>query len=170
MTFANPALDVDSLPSARDIELKPLDPRYPKEVLFQNAMIWGILILLSLIPSLIVAKPPALKIWLLLLPLVWLTAGVLFSALAAKMAAAKKMALRDHDIVFRSGLWWHKTVLLPRNRVQHIELSSGPLQRKFGLASLKFYTAGGAAVDLQIDGLSHEQARSLRDHVMQQNL
>ena len=86
------------------------------------------------------------------------------------MAAAKKMALRDHDIAFRSGLWWHKTVLLPRNRVQHIELSSGPLQRKFGLASLKFYTAGGAAVDLQIDGLSHEQAQSLRDHVMQQNL
>ncbi len=170
MTFANLALDIDALPSARDIDLKPLDPRYRKEVLTQSLLIWGVLLLISFIPSVIVAKPPEVKTRLLLLPVIMTTATVLFTVLAVKMAAAKRMALRDHDIVFRSGLWWRKTVLLPRNRVQHIELSSGPLQRKFGLASLKFYTAGGAAVDLQIDGLSQEHARSLRDHVMQQNL
>lgn len=166
MTFVNLPVELDTLPRAQDLDLKPLDPRYPKEVLVQHLITWGILTLIALVPYIIVAKPPGLRRVLINLPLVFLLLGIVFSTLAVAMAKAKMMALRDHDVVFRSGIWWRKTIMLPRNRVQHIELSSGPLQRKFGLASLKFYTAGGAAIDLQIDGLSQQQARDLRDHVM----
>ncbi|MFK7957873.1 MAG: PH domain-containing protein [Lysobacterales bacterium] len=169
MTFSNLALDLDSLPQAQDLELKNLDPRYPKEVRTQHAITWAVLTLIAAIPVIIVIKPPGLRSFLWLLPTLLAVLGIAFTTLATNMAKAKKMALRDHDIIFLSGIWWKKTVMLPRNRVQHIELSSGPLQRKFGLASLKFYTAGGAAVDLQIDGLSRDQAKDLRDHVMQQH-
>ena len=65
------------------------------------------------------------------------------------------------------GRRWRKTVLLPFNRVQHAEVSSGPLQRKFGLASLKFFTAGGSSVDLKIDGLMKERAEEIRSFIME---
>ncbi len=169
MTFNNLALDLNTLPRAQDLELFNLDPQYPREVRTQHAITWVVLTFIAAIPLVIVVKPPGLRAFLWLLPLSFAVLGLVFTTLATKMAQAKKMALRDHDIIFLSGIWWQKTVMLPRNRVQHIELSSGPLQRKFGLASLKFYTAGGAAVDLQIDGLSRDQAKDLRDHVMQQH-
>jgi membrane protein YdbS with pleckstrin-like domain len=51
--------------------------------------------------------------------------------------------------------------------VQHAEVSSGPLQRKYGLASLKFFTAGGSSVDLKIDGLSKERAEEIRSFIME---
>ncbi len=46
--------------------------------------------------------------------------------------------------------------------MQHVEVSSGPLQRKFGLATVKFFTAGGSSVDLKVDGLSTERAEQMR--------
>ena len=67
---------------------------------------------------------------------------------------------------FVRGVFFRKTIVLPFNRVQHAHLSSGPLQRRFGLASLKLYTAGASGIDLQIDGLLAETAASLREHVM----
>jgi membrane protein YdbS with pleckstrin-like domain len=60
-------------------------------------------------------------------------------------------------------------VLLPFNRVQHAEVSNGPLQRKYGLATLKFFTAGGSSVDLKIDGLHKERAEKMRSFIMEKS-
>ena len=79
------------------------------------------------------------------------------------------MAMREHDIAYCSGLFWRKTVMLAFNRIQHIEVSSGPLQRRFGLASLKFFTAGGSSVDLKIDGLKRGRAEQLREYILQRS-
>ena len=43
------------------------------------------------------------------------------------------------------------------------------LQRKFGLASLKFFTAGGSSVDLHIDGLTSQRAEQLRESILQRS-
>ena len=60
---------------------------------------------------------------------------------------------------------FRKVVVLPFNRLQHAEVSTGPLQRRHGLTSLKLYTAGASGVDLQIDGLTPESAATLRKHI-----
>jgi membrane protein YdbS with pleckstrin-like domain len=86
--------------------------------------------------------------------------------LVIRKSRVKGIALREHDIAYRSGLYWRKTVMLAYNRVQHVEVSSGPLQRKFGLASVKFFTAGGSSVDLKVDGLTRERAEQMRAHVI----
>jgi membrane protein YdbS with pleckstrin-like domain len=98
-------------------------------------------------------------------PLVVLVASLL-TLLVLKQVSKKSYAVRDHDIAYRSGLFWRKTVLLAFDRVQHIEVSSGPLQRQFGLASIKFFTAGGASVDLKIDGLVAADAERLREFIL----
>ena len=98
---------------------------------------------------------------ILLLGCLIATAPLYFSVRGARLAG---YALREHDIAYRHGVIFRKTVLLPLNRLQHAEVSSGPLQRRYGLASLKLYTAGASGVDLQIDGLTAERATELRDY------
>ncbi|MBT6208842.1 MAG: PH domain-containing protein, partial [Woeseia sp.] len=50
--------------------------------------------------------------------------------------------------------------------IQHVEKSSTPLDRKFNLASLQLYTAGGSGGDLQIHGLPTRAAEKLRVFIL----
>ena len=58
-------------------------------------------------------------------------------------------------------LFWHQTAV-PLNRIQHVEVDQGPLQRFFGLASLTVFTAGTTGSDLELAGISTEQAQRLK--------
>ena len=78
------------------------------------------------------------------------------------MAKARFYALREHDVLFQHGLFWQKTTAVAFNRIQHIDLTYGPIDRKFQIASLKFFTAGGSSVDLKIPGLPEEDAEQIR--------
>ena len=51
--------------------------------------------------------------------------------------------------------------------MQHIDVTHGPLDRKFDMATIKFFTAGGAGSDLRIPGLPTERAEQLRIEILQ---
>ena len=168
MSFQNLQVDVDELPQAERIEFQPLAPSYARQVLIQNALVWASLCLLSLIPAVLlifVFGTPVAVVLGSLVPLIPLTLANLLTPLAVRRAKTAGFALREHDIAFRRGVFFRKVIILPYGRVQHAHLSSGPLQRRFGLASLKLYTAGASGIDLQIDGLTAQQAATLREHV-----
>ena len=74
--------------------------------------------------------------------------------------------VRDKDIVFRSGVIWRSVTAIPYNRIQHVEKSNTPLDRKFGVATLQLFTAGGSGGDLKIDGLGAEVAEQLRIYIL----
>lgn len=57
--------------------------------------------------------------------------------------------------------------LIPLSRLQHVDLHRGPLERKFGLASLVLYTAGTHAAIHGIPGLDAEEAVRLRDRLIE---
>lgn len=162
MSFVNPQINTDDLPAASELRMEAMARNYAKEVRVQQVIIWIPLLLASWIPLLVMRKAP-----LLIVPAVVMLLAALIVPIVIRKSKVKGFALRDHDIAYRSGLFWQKTVLLPFNRVQHAEVSSGPLQRKFGLASLKFFTAGGSSVDLKIDGLTSDRAEQLRTFVME---
>jgi len=161
MAFVNVQLAIDSLPAADDIQMEPMSPDYQREVLTQQFIIFVPLVLGSFLPFLIAERG-----FLLAIPVFVLLLGLFIGNLVFRMSKVKGVALREHDIAYRSGLYWRKTVLLAFNRVQHVEVGSGPLQRRFGLASLKFFTAGGSSVDLKVDGLTRERAEQIRAYVL----
>jgi membrane protein YdbS with pleckstrin-like domain len=74
--------------------------------------------------------------------------------------------VRDKDIVFKSGVMWRSVTAIPYNRVQHVETSSTPFDRKFGIANLQIFTAGGSGGDLQISGLGADTAEQLRVYIL----
>lgn len=166
MTFINLQINTDDLPKVVDLEMQPMSPAYIREVLAQQLIISAIVFAVSFAPYAVGLGPSSVHNKLLLLPVFALLILLLLIPFRLRQARVKAVAIREHDIAYRSGLVFRKTVLLAFNRVQHIEVAIGPLQRKFDLASLKFFTAGGASVDLKIDGLKRERAEQLREFIL----
>lgn len=169
MAFTNLQIDTDELPRAEDLQMQPMAKVYLRESITQLLIVFTPLLVLSLVPQLFPITPPLLKTLLLLVPLTILLIGGLVTLLVVKQIKVKCYALRDHDIAYRSGLFWRKTTVLLFSRVQHIEVTSGPLQRRYGLASLKFFTAGGTSVDLKIEGLLREDAEKLKEFILRRS-
>lgn len=75
-------------------------------------------------------------------------------------------AVRERDILYRSGVFFRSVTAVPYNRIQHVEKSSTPLDRRFQVASLQLFTAGGSGGDLKIHGLSARTAEKLRVYIL----
>ena len=78
----------------------------------------------------------------------------------------KHYALRELDLHFSCGLIFRKVVSQPITRIQHIELTRGPLERYKGLASLQVFSAGGAMHTFEIPGLTLHQAQDIRQFIL----
>lgn len=104
-------------------------------------------------------------------PLAYLApAGALLLAAFTFLAVAKGFprrayALRERDLTYRKGWIFTSMTTVPFNRIQHTEVSQGPLERKFSLCTLNIYTAGGSTSDLSVPGLEADEAARLRDYV-----
>ncbi len=70
--------------------------------------------------------------------------------------------IREDEIDLQRGIVWVSRTLVPLARIQHVDTQSGPLQRRFGLATVVFYTAAGAN---QIPELSAPVAAAVRDRI-----
>lgn len=73
--------------------------------------------------------------------------------------------LRERDITYSKGWLFHSVTTIPFNRIQHSDVSQGPIERKFKLSTLKIYTAGGSSSDLSIPGLEAGEAQILREFI-----
>jgi membrane protein YdbS with pleckstrin-like domain len=68
----------------------------------------------------------------------------------------------------RRGVWWRHVIRVPRSRVQHIDVTQGPLERRHGLGTLVVHTAGTEHAQVPLRGLDHALALRLRDHLLPQ--
>lgn len=66
----------------------------------------------------------------------------------------------------RRGVLWRTVISIPTSRVQHTDVSQGPVQRSYGLATLTVHTAGTAGASISLSGLEHGVAKRLRDHLL----
>lgn len=168
--FANPAVPVQALPDFRSVSLEPVTPAYRPYAVIAAGVVWlapagGSLLAwfgarAGLLPGTVAV--PALGALALVIALALL--GMVFAALDA---SRRRWALREHDLIYRFGVLWHRSVIVPFARIQHVETVSGPLERQFGLTRLKCYTAGGAGGDLTVAGLHRETARRLRQYLLE---
>jgi membrane protein YdbS with pleckstrin-like domain len=79
---------------------------------------------------------------------------------------AKKLRLDQLGIEIHSGVFWKRRQYVPRSRIQHTDVSQGPLQRRFELGAMTLHTAGTHNATIRIDGLSHTRANELRDQLV----
>ncbi|TMB91526.1 MAG: hypothetical protein E6J45_05570 [Chloroflexi bacterium] len=73
-------------------------------------------------------------------------------------------AERDEDLVVKRGLLFRRVSVVPYGRMQFIDVTAGPIDRLFGLATVQLHTAA-AATDARIPGLLRADADQLRDRL-----
>ncbi len=76
--------------------------------------------------------------------------------------------LDEAGFTLRRGHLWRRETRVPQSRVQHLDLRRGPLQRRFGLATLVIHTAGTRHSEVVVRGLDAEDAERLRDTLARQ--
>jgi membrane protein YdbS with pleckstrin-like domain len=73
-------------------------------------------------------------------------------------------AERADDLLVTHGVMFRKLVVVPYGRMQFVDVTAGPLERKFGIATLQLHTAT-EATDASIPGLPPREAARLRDRL-----
>jgi membrane protein YdbS with pleckstrin-like domain len=73
-------------------------------------------------------------------------------------------AERDDDLMITRGVLQRQLVVVPYGRMQFVDVTAGPLDRRFGLATVQLHTAA-AATDAPLPGLVPDEAARLRDRL-----
>ena len=109
--------------------------------------------------------------WLrMLMPVGWLVLATLAALFAYRWPAVHyrhtSYRVDDRGIEIRRGVVWRVVINVPRSRVQHMDVSQGPLARRYGLGKLVIYTAGTDHAKVELDGLEHGRALRIREHLL----
>jgi len=165
--FSNVPIDFENIPHAEEVELLPIERNYLRVMLFNNIIFYSILILIAVAFKLIDKTPPKLFdeyfYYLIIGIVIMATIGIILSFLGFQY---KGYAIREKDIIFQSGLIFRKKIHVPFNRVQHVEVNQGVIDRYLDLAKLKVFTAGGSKSDLSIPGVSNQKALDMKAFIL----
>lgn len=160
--FSNIQINVNTLPKSEDLKLNPISPKYFYIILFNISLIYIILIA-ALLGLYFFAYDSGIHsvIWYAIsIVSIFYPISIALSYLGFKM---KKYAIREKDMTYSHGYIVHKIITLPYNRIQHIEIARSFLARKFGLSTLKIYSAGQSGGDIAIKGLPRDVADAQYD-------
>ena len=71
----------------------------------------------------------------------------------------------EEELRLAHGVLTQVETLVPLKRVQHLDISQGPLERTFGVCRLVLHTAGTAHSQVVLPGLSRETAEAMRSEI-----
>jgi membrane protein YdbS with pleckstrin-like domain len=163
--YENPVIPPDDIPRYEDVPLQPVEPAFRKVQYIGWAFGYGLTMAAIVLLYLYVDALHSRKFIGAAL-LVWLAAVALTVAAIEVGFRYRAWALRERDIVFRSGWLFRTTHIIPFVKVQHCVLWSGPVERMFGLASIGLMTAASSEFDIRIRGLKRETAERLKQWIV----
>ena len=72
----------------------------------------------------------------------------------------------EDDLAVAHGIWWQTRAYIPRARIQHVDVTAGPISRALGLAVVSVFVGGQAGAVATIPGLEAGAADRLRKTLM----
>jgi uncharacterized protein len=163
-----PAVTPDLGPDGREY---PLDPRH---VTVERISGWiafcviagptfvGLLIANIFAPLSLDVRLAGLAAWVFVAG--WLAWGAhIWPPIAHRFASYR---VDNEGIEIKRGVVWRRIISIPRSRIQHTDVSQGPLERSYGLGTLVIYTAGTEHARVHLPGLDHRIALRIRDHLL----
>jgi uncharacterized protein len=164
MIFQNNELDTDLLPKVENVLLLPIEKDYLKVMQLEWLIVSSIIIIATSILIYIIPPLQDFPAYIILgiAVILFITCYFIFQTLAFKKRA---YGLREKDIIYQNGVIVQQTSICPFNRVQNSSVSTGPLERKYKLATLHLYTAGTSGADLHIKGLKEEDAQRIKEFI-----
>jgi uncharacterized protein len=104
-----------------------------------------------------------------MLPRGLVPAGVVLLAVPAAVYLPRRRYRRwgyemdEDELHIRYGVWVRVRTTVPFERVQHIDVAQGPIERPFGLSTLILHTAGTRGASVSLPGLATVEAERMRD-------
>ncbi len=163
--FNNPQIFSADLNSVSDLEFEPLENSYRSVLYIGNTIFFAITGTVAL--SIYFSVKDELPYFIQVAAAVLFFTLLIFSFLSIHFGFKNKaFAVRQQDIFFQTGWLWKSKTVIPFKRIQHSEVSQGPIDRMFNLGKLRVFTAGGSGSDLTIPGLSFIKANQLKDFII----
>lgn len=162
MVFYNIQTPPENITAIPDLQLEQISPSWKKKAMVVYMLIALFLYLVPIVLNLASEQIDIPWVYLIALsvPMIILILTWIFVTLGYKR---RGFALRTHDFVVQSGVILHQTTVIALERIQHVTVTQGPVDRLFGLSSLQVFTAGGSSSDVVVPGLPTQRAEELRD-------
>ena len=140
--------------------LLPVEPGYKNVLRARLAVMWaplivGAIILDQAIDETLYHGLPSTLVPLLALISIAFAPQRIYRHLAYRLSEALLQVVR--------GWMFHLDTVVPLVRVQHIDVTRGPLDKMFGTATLVVHTAGTHNSIVTVPGLAPERAEEIRD-------
>ena len=144
-------------------DLQPVEPAYRHAMTLQAAIFWLPLMIGTLvIDRFVLADKPVATLLPIAIFLVGFS-GIVFAP--GRIYRRLGYAMDGRLLRIVRGWLFHVDTIVPFVRVQHIDVTSGPVDKLFGLANLVVHTAGTHNSTVTLPGLSPERAVAIRDAI-----
>ena len=151
--------------TAEPASLSPVEPGYRHVLRVHALLFWLPLSIAAIIADfLLLAATPIAGLFAVLVPLIGLLSVVIVPDRRYRRLA---FALHPTMLQVVRGWLFHTDTMVPLVRVQHIDVTRGPLDKVFGTASLIVHTAGTHNNIVTLPGLAPERAAAIRDAIRQ---
>ncbi len=140
-------------------------PNYSKQRLL-NAVITYLLLITGSGLAAFIASRYLPSWWWVTLPVVTVILAVWRIAVQPSLARSWRYALTNSELHIAHGRAFKHLSIIPYGRIQIVEVTSGPISRRFGLTSVDVTTASVTS-DTTIPGLGDDAAVSLRDTLVE---
>lgn len=124
-------------------------------VLVMTPVLLAVLVPFAIPGARVVAWIP-LTLWVLVLAWGWWLIG--------RRVRSFGYAERADDLLVTSGIMFRRLVVVPYGRMQLVDITAGPLDRRLGVATVQLHTAA-ASTNATIPGLPPVEASGLRDRL-----
>jgi membrane protein YdbS with pleckstrin-like domain len=152
-------MTVDVIPA----DLQPVEPSYRNALRVQAAIFWVPVFLAALVADRLLLSDTRLAS---ILPIVVGLIG-LSGVTVAPDRIYRRLGYAIDGRLLRTVRGWlfHTDTVVPFVRVQHIDVTRGPVDKMFGTASLVVHTAGTHNSVVVLPGLSPVRAAEIRDSI-----
>jgi membrane protein YdbS with pleckstrin-like domain len=162
-------MNLEAADSVADGVRRQVDPRWIPLLRLQGLVFTGVLAVASFIALIGLSAANGLLFMIVALPL-W---AVAVAALGWQLQRWPPVAYRftsylvdDAGLEIARGVYWRSITNIPRSRIQHTDVSQGPLERRHGLGTLVVYTAGTQHSEVRLPGLEFATAQRIRAHLL----
>ena len=156
-------LEGEGLPVADGAALEPVEPGYKNVLRIRLTVFWLMLWAGAVVCDLAFLKATPFQgaptVGILILAIVGLVVTPL------RIYDRLRYRLTDRLLQVVRGWLFHVDTIVPLVRVQHIDVTRGPAEKLFGVATLVVHTAGTHNSVVTLPGLSPERAAQIRDTI-----
>jgi len=167
--WQNTQITPEDLPQLIDTDYIKIDKKY-----LAVTMTWRIILIIILGATLamsvetLLSIPDFPKVAITVLHVCYGLLYILLILFGYQSVIHQGYLLRQKDLSYQNGWITRRETSVPYNRIQHVEVSQGLIERWLGIGRVKVFTAGGSSSDIQIPGLRLNTANNIRTYLLSQ--